>query len=181
MRYTYTGKNMSVSEKLKERTEQKLSKLGRLLPEDAEVFVAFSSIKTDNKIEVTIPLHKRVLRAEVTTGDMYQSIDEIIDILEKQMVKFKTRLKHKSRRDGAFRDEFILLSQPSDEETNDSHEIVIEKNKHFELRPMDAEEAVMEMELLGHTFFVFRNAHTETVNVVYKRRNGTYGIIEPGF
>ena len=178
MRYSYTGKNLTVGDKLKEKTEQKLNKLSRVLPEGTEVFVTFSVTKNDNRVEVTIPLHKRVLRAEVTSGSMDDSLDQVIDALDKQVVKYKTRLKHKSRRDGAYRDELTMTFINPEEEFSETNEIIIEKNKRFELRPMDAEDAVMEMELLDHSFFVFRDAHSDSISVVYKRKNGTYGLIE---
>lgn len=181
MKYSFTGKNTVVSEALKERATQKIGKLERLLPEDAEIFVTFNVTKLDNKIEVTIPLHKRVLRAEVSTQDMYASIDEVVDVLERQMVKYKSRLKNKSRRDAAFKEEFKSAFPNVDELGEANNEIFIQKSKKFALKPMDAEEAVMEMELLSHDFFVFRNGDTDEVNVVYKRNNGTYGLIEPEY
>jgi len=181
MKYTFTGKNIVVSEAMKDRTAQKIGRIDRLFPEDTSVFVTFSVVKQDNTIEVTIPLQRRILRAEVTAPDMYTAIDETVDVLEKQMVKYKKRLKDKSRRDGAFKDEAIFFAQEEDDSGETGSEINIEKSKRFALKPMDAEEAVMEMEMLGHTFFVFRNGESDEVNVVYKRRNGSYGLIEPEY
>lgn len=181
MRYTFTGKNIVVSEALKQRTAQKIGRLDRLFPEDTEVLVTFSVVKMDNTMEVTIPLQRRILRAEVTSGDMYSAIDEAVDVLERQMVKYKTRLKNKSRRDGAFKAEMNFIMQDDDESYESDSDIRIDKTKKFALKPMDEEEAVMEMEMLGHTFFVFRNSKTDEVNVVYKRRNGSYGLIGPEY
>ena len=181
MRYTFTGKNMVVSDSMKERTMQKIGRIERLFPENAEAFITFSVVKLDNTIEATIPLARRILRAEVTAVDMYSALDEIVDVLEKQMVKYKKRLTDKSRRDGSFRDELNFVPMEIDEDIDSGSEIIIEKTKRFDLKPMDAEEAVMEMEMLGHTFFVFRNGRTDVVNVVYKRKNGTYGLIEPEY
>ena len=183
MRYSFNGKNTVVSESLKERAIQKIGRLERLFPAETEVSVTFSVVKLENKIEITIPLQKRVLRSEVVGDDMYAALDEIVDKLERQMVKYKKRLISKSRRDTAYRAEYDLYFPVSAEEAVDyaDGEVFIQKSKRFALKPMDAEEAVMEMEMLGHNFFVFRSSVTEDVNVVYKRNDGTYGLIEPGY
>lgn len=110
---------------------------------------------------------------------MYAAIDEVVDVLEKQMVKYKNRLRDKARRDTSFIDELKYFEPVGKEDKNDDEEVRIAKTKKFAVKPMDAEEAVMEMELLGHNFFVYRNASSDEINVVYKRKNGTYGLIEP--
>lgn len=181
MRYSFTGKGISVGEALKQKTIDKLSRLSRIVPENSEVFVTFTTIKSLNKIEVTIPLKKHILRAEVADTDIQVALDQAVDILEKQMLRFKNRLSRKAKIDPNFRDEFSTYFAPQDED-EDSVEngIVIERSKKFALKPMDAEEAVMNMELLGHSFFVFRNADSDEVNVVYRRNDGAYGLIEPG-
>ena len=181
MRYTFIGKNISVRDSLKERTEQKMNRLERLLPEDAEITVSYFTGKQSEKVEVTIPVRKRILRAEITGKDFESCVDSAVDALEKQMVKYRKRLKDKSRRDSAFKDEFAFIPIPENDTDESGGEIVIKKTKKFALKPMDAEEAVMEMELLAHNFFVFRNGHTDEVNVVYKRQDGTYGLIEPEY
>ena len=179
MRYSFTGKNVTLTDSLRERARQKLDKLERRLPKDVEVVVIFSAVRQENKVEVTIPLKKRILRAEVVETDMFSALDSVIDVLEKQMVKYKTRLRDRSRRDSSFREEINYL--PQEEEHGEEYPFVIERIKHFALKPMDAEEAVMEMELLGHGFYMFRNSSTDEVNVVYKRNNGSYGLIEPEY
>jgi len=181
MKYTFTGKNIVVSEAMKERTMLKIGRISRLFPEDTMVNVTYSVTKQDNTLEVTIPLQRRILRAEITAEDMYTAIDESVDVLEKQMVKYKKRLVDKSRRSSAFKDEVTFIVHDDDDNGADNSEINIEKSKRFALKPMDAEEAVMEMEMLGHTFFVFRNGESDEVNVVYKRKNGSYGLIEPEY
>ena len=179
MRYSFTGKNITLTDSLKDRAMSKIDRLERRLPKDAEVSVIFSVERQDNKIEVTIPLKKRILRAEVTENDMYAAIDSVIDVLEKQMVKYKTRLRDKNRRDSSYNEEMSYL--PAEEIISDENPLKIERTKRFALKPMDAEEAVMEMELLGHGFYMFRNSSTDEVNVVYKRNNGSYGLIEPEY
>lgn len=179
MRYTFTGKNSVLSDAVKNHVEKKLSRLEKFLKEDSEVFVTVNSVKLEQKIEVTIPLPTRVLRGEVSNDDLYAAIDEMADILEGQLVKYRTRLRAKSRREPNFKDEFAQMF--NEESSSDDKVLNIERTKRFAIKPMDAEEAVMEMELLGHEFFVFRNGQTDETNVVYRRKNGSYGLIEPEF
>ncbi len=182
MRYVITGKNIDVTEALKEKIISKMEKLEKLFPEDVTANVTFSVVKLDQIIEVTIPLGKRLLRGEARSFDMYSSIDEVVDILEKQRIKYKDRLRSKARKDVSFKEEYVQHFNHTDEHMNQEEEgYKIEKIKRFALKPMDSDEAAMEMELLGHSFFVFRNGETDEVNVVYKRKNGTYGLIEPEF
>jgi len=178
MRYTFIGKNTTVTDSLKQKISNKINRISKLFPEETNVTVTLEVIKSDNTIEVTINLPKRILRAEVTNEDMYAAIDEIVDILEKQMVKYKNRLRDKSRRDTSFADELRVFENAGNNDIEENN-IVVAKTKRFAVKPMDSEEAVMEMELLGHNFFVFRNSKSEDINVVYKRKNGTYGLIEP--
>jgi len=178
MRFVFTGKNMTVSEGVKERATRKLERLEKLIPGDAEVFVTFSEKKHLTKMEVSMPLHKRVLRAEVTDSDISSCMDQAVDILERQIVKYKTRLRDRRRRAVATNDELTFIEAP-EQETADTNEITITRTKKFALKPMDAQEAVMEMDLLNHSFYVFRNSWTDEINVVYKRTDGEYGLIEP--
>lgn len=184
MRYNFNGKNIVVTDELREKCEKKINRLERMFPENAEVNVSFSVTKQENRIEVTIPLQRRMLRAEVSANDLYTAMDLAVEVLEKQMEKYKNRIKDRSRRDHSYREEAIVFAPADpvpavDEQVKDA--IHIEKTKRFALKPMDAEEAVMEMELLGHVFFVFQNSRTDEVNVVYKRNNGSYGLIEPEY
>lgn len=183
MQYIITGKNIEVTKALQDKVIAKLSKLEKFFSPDSETRVTLSVEKLSHIVEVTIPTKGRLLRAEVEAQDMYTAIDEIVDVLQRQLHKYKDKLKDKARRDTASKDEqpiqniiFDLVEDPK-EESN----IKIEKVKRFDLKPMDAEEAVLEMELIGHNFFVFRNGETDEVNVVYKRKNGTYGLIEPEY
>ena len=179
MIYNIKEKNISLGTTTKEKITNKLSRIEKLFPNDATAVVKISLEKQNYTVEITIPISKRLVRAEVTQRDMVASLDKAIDIVENQIIRHKGRIKSKIRHSGAFKDEYETI--PIAEEllpTNNDH-ILIEKNKRFELRPMDAEEAIMQMELLGHMFFVFLSSQTETINVVYKRKNGTYGLIEP--
>lgn len=176
MNYTFKAKNTTVTDALRDKITEKLNRLDRLFPENTDIIVLLSIIKLDQKIEVTVKLPKRTLRAEVISDDMYDAIDEVVDKLERQMVKYKSRLRDKSRKDDSFKNELETFAF---EDYDNIDEIKIEKIKKFKIKPMDFEEAILEMELISHNFFVFINSKTDEVNVVYKRNNGTYGIIEP--
>ena len=179
MRFTFTGKNIQLTDSLKDRAAQKIGRLEKQLPKNAEVNVIFSIVRQENRIEVTIPLKRRILRAEVIEKDMFTALDSIIDVLDKQLVKYRTRLRDIRRRDAAYTDEYDYM--PPEDEAPEGAGFKIERTKKFTLKPMDAEEAVMEMELLGHTFYMFKNSVTDEVNVVYKRNDGAYGLIEPEY
>ena len=123
-------------------------------------------------------MSKRVVRAEVSADDMMTAVDKAVDIIERQIVRYKKRLKTQMKKNTALKAEYDAINIPVDDADDDTL-YKIEKSKKFEIRPMSAEEAVMQMELLGHSFFVFRNDETELINVVYKRKDGSFGLIEP--
>ena len=175
MRYTITGRNIEVTPGLKAAVEKKIGKLEHFFTPDTEVFVALSAQKDIQKIEVTIPVKGNTIRAEESSNDMYVSIDLVEEIIERQLRKYKNKLIDKKQSAQAFSDLFIS------EESEPEDEIQIVKTKRFAMKPMDPEEACVQMELLGHNFYVFLNAETEEVNVVYKRKGQTYGLIEPEF
>ncbi len=173
MRYTISGKNIEITKGLKEAIYEKLGKFDRYFTQDTEVIVTLSVEKTRQKIEVTIPLKGRVIRAEQISDDMYVSIDLVQEIIERQLRRYKTRLVNQQHSAGDFQKAFIDMEAPEDDEVN------IVRTKRFAMKPMDPEEACIQMELSGHNFFVFRNAETDEVNVVYKRKGNTFGLIEP--
>ena len=181
MRYNIIGKNIDVWDKTKEMVEHKMDRVAKLFPEDTEATITLSLEKLVSTVEITIPMNKRVVRAEVQDPDMTAAMDKAVDILEGQVVRYKKRMRTKVRSGAdAYAAEYAAILVP-EADLDDEPMVKIEKVKHFEVKPMDAEEAVMEMELVGHSFFVFRNGETDEVNVVYKRKNGTYGLIEPVF
>ena len=180
MRYNIKGKNMEIGERTKEKVSDKLDRAKKLFPEDAEATVVIKNEKLEYIVEVTIPMSKRVVRAEVSADDMMTAVDKAVDIIERQIVRYKKRLKTQMKKNTALKAEYDAINIPVDDADDDTL-YKIEKSKKFEIRPMSAEEAVMQMELLGHSFFVFRNDETELINVVYKRKDGTYGLIEPEF
>lgn len=175
MRYTITGKNMNVTPGLREDVIKKIGKLERYFNDDTEAVITLSVEKERQKIEVTIPVKGTIIRAEQVSDDMYVSIDLVEEIIERQLKRYKTKIVDKKQSAVAFSDLFI------NEEEEAEEEIQIKKVKKFAIKPMDPEEACVQMELLGHNFFVFLNAETDEVNVVYKRKGNTYGLIEPEF
>lgn len=177
MKMTISGKNMAVTDALKDVIEKKMGKLDKYFYQDVPANVTLSVEKNRQIIEVTIPFSGAIIRAEEATDDMYQSIDKVVDVLERQVRKHKTKLQKKNKGFETIRFENIqaLPSQGNEKEPS------IVKTKKFAMKPMDAEEAVLQMELLRHAFYVFRNSETNEVNVVYKRKDGNYGLIEPEF
>ncbi|MBS6517834.1 MAG: ribosome-associated translation inhibitor RaiA [Clostridium sp.] len=175
MRYTITGRNIDVTPGLREAVIEKIGKLERYFNQDTEAIITLSVTKDRQKIEVTIPVKGHIIRAEEQSTDMYVSIDLVEEIIERQLKKYKTKLIDKKQSHVDFSEFYVQ------EETESDDEIKIEKVKKFAMKPMDPEEACVQMELLGHSFYVFLNAETEEVNVVYKRKGQTYGLIEPEF
>ena len=176
MRFIITGRNIDVTEGLKSAVEEKLGKLDRFFAPETEVNVTLSVEKERQKIEVTIPVKGNIIRSEQVSSDMYVSIDLVEEVIERQLKKYRTKLVTKQQSAASvFKQDF--LDAPSD----DDEEIKIIRSKKFDMKPMYPEDACVQMELLGHNFFVFYNAETEQVNVVYKRKGNTYGLIEPEF
>lgn len=175
MRYTISGKNINITPGLKDTVESKLGKLERYFSPDTEVQVTLSVEKGRQKIEVTIPVKGSIIRAEQDSSDMYVSVDLVEEIIERQIKKYKTKIVDKKQSALAFSEAFLQEEAEQEETVN------IVKTKRFAMKPMDAEEACVQMELLGHNFFMFLNADTNEVNVVYKRKGNSYGLIEPEF
>ena len=174
MRIHYTERGCEATDKLRGIIEKKLAKLNKFIDEDTDAYVTLTREGKRHIMEITIPFNNMMLRGEEVCEDFYSAIDDIVNALERQMRKHRTRLERRVR-ENAFAD---YIPQEDDEPEN-SYEIV--RVKRFAIKPMDSEEAIMQMELVGHDFFVFRNAETEQVNVVYKRRDGRYGLIEPEY
>lgn len=175
MRYTISGKNIDITEGLRNAVTEKLGKLERYFTPDTEVIVTLSVEKERQKIEVTIPVKGNIIRSEQVSNDMYVSIDLVEEVIERQLRKYKNKIIEKHKEGGIFQQEFI------ETEEEDPEEIKIIRTKHFGMKPMYPEDACIQMDLLGHAFFVFCNAETDEVNVVYKRKDGSFGLIEPEF
>ncbi len=177
MNFIISGKNIEITQGLKDNIEHKLGKLERYFTPDTEIIVTLSVEKERQKIEVTIPVKGDIIRSEQESTDMYVSIDLVEEVIERQLRKYKNKLVAKHQAGGNFNQTFV----ESEDEVADTDEIRIVRTKRFGIKPMFPEDACMQMDLLGHNFYVFSNAETEEVNVVYKRKDGSFGLIEPEF
>ena len=175
MKYIISGKNIDVTEGLKQAVYDKLGRLEKFFSEDTKAQVTFSVENERQKIEVTIPMKGHIIRAEQVSDDMYVSIDMVVQIIERQVTRYKKKIVDQEQDAAYFQDQFL------EEESEGEDEISIIRSKRFAVKPMYPEDACVQMELLGHSFYVFRNAETDEVNVVYKRKGNTYGLIEPEF
>lgn len=175
MNLNYTGKNMDITDALRDVTDKKLARLDKYFQKDIQGNVTFSSEKNRKIIEVTITLPGTIIRAEEATDDMYVSIDKAVDVLERQIRKYKTKLQARYKNTETIR--FDNVNPLNAEEQDDTPSIV--RRKSFILKPMMEEEAVLQMELLGHNFYVFMDARSGGTSIVYKRKDGDYGLIEP--
>lgn len=172
MRVKFTGKNINVTEALKDVISKKVSKLDKYFKQDVEAHSVLSVQKNIQKFELTIPFKGGILRAEEESNDMYKSVDLVVDKIERQIRKQKTKLQRKLQGES-------LVFSFIQEEKQTKEEPKIVRTKKFAMKPMSSEEAILQMELLGHSFFVYMDGDTSDVNVVYKRKDGNYGLIEP--
>lgn len=173
MKFIISGKNLTVSEGLRTAVEDKLGKLERYFTPDTEVVVTLSVEKERQKIEVTIPVKGNIIRSEQVSNDMYVSIDLVEEVIERQLRKYKNKIVDKQQSAANFQKAYL------DKDYDEDEEVKIIRTKKFDIKPMYPEDACVQMELLGHNFYVFCNAETDQVNVVYKRKGNTYGLIEP--
>ena len=182
--FNIRGENLEVTPAIREYVEKKVLKLERYFTEGANA-TAHVNLKVYNdrqtKVEITIPMKNLTLRAEERHDDMYAAIDLIVDKLERQIRKYKTRVNRKFReREGvaAFLQSVEREKNGNEEATADEVEFQVVRTKQFDLKPMDQEEAILQMNMLGHSFFIFTDAESDGTNIVYKRRDGKYGLIE---
>ena len=167
MNLVISGKNLDITEGLRSAIEEKIGKLERYFTDTTEVYVTLSTEKNRQKIEITIPMKGSIIRAEEVSSDMYVSIDLVEEVIERQLRKYKNKLIDKEQNAAHLSQSFIEADDFEDED------IQIIRSKKFAMKPMDPEEACVQMELIGHNFFVFRNSETDEVNVVYKRKGNT--------
>ncbi|MBP3729721.1 MAG: ribosome-associated translation inhibitor RaiA [Lachnospiraceae bacterium] len=166
-----TGKNFEATPAMEELLEKKLAKLDRFFVARTSADVFMGMTKSNAKVEITVPVRNGVIRSEKNGNDIYALIDEAVDSMEKQLKKYRSKL-HDSYQSGG-------LNKYEPEAPLEEEEIKIVRTKRFAVKPMDAEEACLQMELLGHNFYMFLNADSGEVNVVYRRNDGAYGLIEP--
>jgi len=182
MKFHIRGENIEITAALREYVEKKVGRLEKYFDTayTPEAQVTLRVLRGEGTIEVTIPLSGVILRAEETHSDMYAAIDLVVEKLERQIRKHKTKLMRKLKQESANRHLHQGAPAFSDvDEEEEDEKIDIVRVKRFDLKPMDAQEAVMQMDMLGHNFFVFQNSETHDVNVVYRRNDGRYGLIEP--
>lgn len=181
MRFNIRGDNLEVTEAIRAYIMKKINKLKKYFdtPPTSEVHVRLSVYNNEQKIEVTIPMTGLLLRAEERHSDLYAATDLVVDKLERQIRKHKTKINRKFRREGSPKHIFAEMEKESSSEHEEETEIEIVRTKRFDLKPMDSEEAILQMDMLDHSFFVFTNAESGETNVVYRRNDGRYGLIEP--
>ena len=175
--FTIRGKNVEITPALKDYVEKRIGKVTRYFKEVGEISVLLSVSKERQKVEVTVPVQGVLLRGQEVTDNMYTSIDLVIEKLDRQIRKHKTKMQRRFR-DGTLLDEAFAAPAFAPTITDEEDEFPVVKKKKFSVRPMDVQEAIMQMNLLNHDFFVYRDADTETVSVVYRRNDGKYGLIE---
>lgn len=176
MKFTIIGRKIEVTDKMRDYVERKLTKLDKFFREEPDARIVLGTIKDNEYIEATIYASGMIYRAEASDKEVLAAVDKIVDVIERQIRKNKTRLEKKIKRDAAL--DTMLISGASYTEGEETSEFEIVKTKRFTVKPMSAEEAVLQMNLLGHNFFVFKNVDTDEMNVVYKRKDGKYAIIE---
>lgn len=175
MKLTISGTNVDITKGLKEAADDKFAKLDRYFSDDTEATVVLNVEKDMQKVEATIPMKGHIIRAEQASTDMYVTLDMVVDVIEAQLKKYRQKLVTKQQNAESLRQDFV------EEVDTDDSEIKIIKSKKYGFKPMFPEDACVQMELLGHSFYVFSNAETDQVNVVYKRKDGNFGLIEPEF
>ncbi|WP_261131825.1 ribosome hibernation-promoting factor, HPF/YfiA family [Bacillus sp. Marseille-Q3570] len=188
MNFNIRGDNIEVTPALRNYSEKKVSKLERYFDgtPNSDVYINLKVFNNEQLVEVTIPMPGLLLRAEESHDDMYAAIDLVVEKLERQIRKHKTKVNRKFRQGGAIKFAFAngngnaaLTTTTLLEEEEDEDEFPVVRNKRFDLKPMDTQEAILQMDMLGHNFFVFSHAESGETNVVYKRKDGKYGLIAP--
>ena len=178
MKIAITSRKVNLRDNFKERVEKKLSKFNRIFGEDAQANVTVTLEKNRQTVEVTIRQNGMVYRAEQTAEEMNDALDAVVDVLGRQIRKNKCRLEKKMR--AAVLDDFLAHEDVSDETDDvEEQEYQVVRSKRFPVKPLDVEEAILQMNMVGHQFDMYRNAETGEINVVYRRKDGTYGLLEP--
>ncbi len=176
MKINIIGRKLEVSDKYRDYIQKRLSKLDKFFKDEAEARVVIGPIKDNEYIEASVYAAGMIYRAEAVDVDVLCATDKIVDVIERQIRKNKTRLEKKIKREAV--DDLMMLSGNAFSEGEDNSEFKIVKTKRFQVKPMSVEEAILQMNLLGHDFYVFKNYDTEEMNVVYKRKDGNYALIE---
>ncbi len=176
MKFNIIGRRYDVTDKIKDYVEKKLGKLDKFFREESEARVVVGTIKDNDYVEATIYAGGMMYRAEASDREILAAIDKIVDVIERQIRKNKTRLEKRIKRDATL--DNMLISGGAYTEGEETKEFEVVKTKRFTVKPMSIEEAILQMNLLGHNFFVFKNHETDEMNIVYKRKDGKYAVIE---
>ena len=176
MNITYTARKVNLRDNFKERVEKKLSKFKKIFSDEAVAHVVVTLEKNRQTVEITIRDNRMVYRAESTQSEMNDALDRVIDILTRQIRKNKTRLEKRIKSGGI---EALTAEMPAQENEEPEEEYQVVRKKQILVKPITVEEAILEMNMINHDFYMFINAETDEVNVVYKRANGNYGVLEP--
>jgi len=171
------GKNIEVTPALEEHIEKRLEKLDKFFDENTEIQIVLSLAGENHIAEATVFFNSLILRSEESTEDMYASVDMMVSKLEKQVTRYREKLKDRLQQGGVRSFNEVLTSEEEEKEGKDEPQVV--RTKRFILKPMTVEEAILQMNLLEHNFFVFMEAETGAINVLYRRKDGNYGLIEP--
>lgn len=174
MKVTVVTKNIELTPALKEMVERKVSKLDKYFESNVNAKATLSVQRNRHRVEIAIPFNGILLRAEEITDDMYKSIDKVEEKLERQIRKQRTKL---SRR----MNDSLRFAEIATDKFGDEHEGELVKTKRFAVKPMNVDEAILQMELIGHNFFVYKDADTNSISVLYKRKDGDYGLLEPDY
>ena len=176
MKITYTARKVTLRDNFKERVEKKLAKFNKIFSDDAQVHVVVTMEKNRQTVEITIRDNRMVYRAESTQPEMNDALDRCVDILTRQIRKNKTRLEKRIKTGGSLDD--LAIETPAAEEPEEEEYRVVRK-KQVLVKPITVDEVILEMNMVSHDFFLFMNADTNEMNVVYKRADGDYGVLEP--
>ena len=179
MEYKITGNHMFVSEDVRDYIQKRFSKFEKFFKEDTDFIFTLSRVRDTKKVEITIPARGTTIRAEESNTDLYAAIDLLQEVVERQIQKYRRKVI--DRHQNAPSASSLFTDNQSDWDVEEDDEIKIVKAKRFAIKPMDPEEACFQMDMLGHNFYVFYNSETDLVSVVYKRKDGYYGLIEPEY
>lgn len=177
MKITYTARKVNLRDNFKERVEKKLAKFKKIFSDEAQAFVVVTLEKNRQTVEITIRDNRMVYRAESTQPEMNDALDRVIDILTRQIRKNKTRLEKRIKTGGSLDD--LIAGLPAQEQALAEEDYQVVRKKQVLMKPISVDEAIFEMNMVNHDFFMFINAETDEVNVVYKREDGNYGVLEP--
>lgn len=172
MNFKLTGRNLEITPAMETLLDKKLAKLDRFFPADVEASVFLRAGKDRSRIEITVPVKGSTIRCEQEGADLYALMDDAVDAMERQLKKYRGKLRDRYQ-------SAVVAAETAEESAEEAEPIRIVRSKRFAVKPMDAEEACLQMELLGHDFYMFLNSESNEVNVVYRRKDGAFGLIEP--